>query len=158
MRKAGFRFTTDVPDFINSNMLTDNVIVPESQHTAQASLAALKEGVKEEVKLGQLTFLAEKRGADYTIWPTVCPHEGAKMRKDKICEKGAIHCHWHGRAFPSVTLSQSGRTTFKYIDLTIRLNGDVLAVEMPRQKKWDEPHIAPSVPIDPSQELSGASF
>lgn len=134
MRKQGFRFKTDKPDFINSNFLTDNVIIPKQSEPLQTSISHLQEGEITPVEIGLIKFLIKKEGEGFFIWPSTCPHEGAVMPKEKICA-GIIHCPWHGRKFSAVFLSAAGRVTFKYIDMTITLkNGSFHMQETTTEK------------------------
>ena len=47
-------------------------------------------------KSGILSFFVKDDNGNKSIWPTTCPHEGAKMNKDCIV-RSRILCPWHHR-------------------------------------------------------------
>ena len=47
-------------------------------------------------KSGILSFFVKDDNGNKSVWPTTCPHEGAKMNKDCIV-KSRILCPWHHR-------------------------------------------------------------
>jgi nitrite reductase/ring-hydroxylating ferredoxin subunit len=122
LRKLGFHFITDVPDFLNSNALTDHVIVPKFPSPVRVSLAQLEEGKIERVEAGILAFLVKKQGAAIAVWPALCPHEGAPLEKQHICND-TLQCPWHGRRFRPVVLEQGKRTRWQFLNTTVELDG-----------------------------------
>lgn len=47
-------------------------------------------------KSGILSFFVKDDNGNKSVWPTTCPHEGARMNKDCIV-KSRILCPWHHR-------------------------------------------------------------
>jgi len=120
LRKAGFHFTTDDPDFLNSNELTDNVIVPPFP-SAQAPLGDLSDGQWRRIALGPLAFWVQRKDAGVQVWPAVCPHEGAALTEQHLCGE-TLHCPWHGRKFRAVTLEPGKRGQWQFLNTVVTLH------------------------------------
>ena len=111
LRDHGVQFKTNEPDFLNSNALSDMVIFPKETSENRFDVLGLKEGVRTQVKLGMIELYLTKTSRGLEVLPGICPHEGATMSTDHICE-GAMVCPWHNRKFNPVILNNdSGRMT-----------------------------------------------
>ncbi|MCD6038606.1 MAG: Rieske [2Fe-2S] domain [Gammaproteobacteria bacterium] len=106
LRKQGYHFKTDCPDYHNSNLLGANTIYPVLEADAHFSV----EGLTEKpmlVEAANLKFIASKNNEDtYFIWPATCPHEGGPLIKGTFCKAKAI-CPWHGLHFKAIELSEA---------------------------------------------------
>lgn len=137
MRDQGFCFKTDEPDYLNSNLLTDMVIFPESSRPSTFSIEQLTQGQRTKIKIGSLDLHAVRGLEGLTVWPAVCPHEGAEMHKEHFCN-GELACPWHGRKFPPMSLKNGSKVFISNLELSLENENLVL-----RQR------------ADKSQELSG---
>lgn len=128
LRKQGFRFATDDPDFLNSNRLTDHVIVPGSMAAVRMPVASLPHGRIERIEMGCLPFLAKRDGDAVTIWPALCPHEGAPMAQEHLCE-GVLQCPWHGRRHKGFELRPAeGQAHWRFLGVTVELQDSDLVM------------------------------
>lgn len=119
LRRKGYSFASDEPDFLNSNTLTNNVRPPALQGTHRVSLKSLPTGDRGRINAGPIELLVRPSGEAYTIWTSVCPHEGAPL--DQGASSGnQIECSWHGLKFPGLTLSPGKpRGVLCGLDLTL---------------------------------------
>lgn len=117
LRKQGYRFKTDQPNYYNSNVLGLNTIYPTL--ASQAGFAIDDLTAEPQVrKVGNIEFLAKKDDkGQYLVWPAACPHEGGPLNAGKVCDT-QITCPWHGLRFTGVTLSathpEGSRYGFEY--------------------------------------------
>ena len=127
LRDRGFHFTTDEATFTNSNELTNNVIFPPSEDEARMLLADIPASDKpQNIKLGILELLVKREGNGLMVWPGICPHEGASLTCEDLCD-GVAQCHWHGRRFKSELLIDSGMP-WAFMDFEVALtNGELIA-------------------------------
>ncbi len=134
LRRRGYRFTTDDPDFINSNTLTDNVVLPSLADPVRKRLSEIPAGRVERIAAGPVELLVEKAPGGVKVWPGVCPHEGATLegchRRDNV-----LHCPWHGRRFKAATLAADGQgeSTWTFLGLSVRLEGEDLVISDARE-------------------------
>lgn len=112
LRKKGFHFHTDTPDYYNSNSLTLNTIYPKLDEDHHIALSDFTDQPSSK-KLGNLEFILKKEKADYLIWPGICPHEGGPLANGKFCESH-VSCPWHGLRFNAVRLSKEKPSGAKY--------------------------------------------
>ncbi len=129
LRKEGFSFLTDQPDFHNSNLLSDMVIFPTSSLPIRAAATDVVggEGEVRTLKMGPFRFFAQRDGDGILVWPGTCPHEGARLETSHFCEKKVV-CPWHGRTFSSVRLVDGGRRA-KFGNIQMTLTAGVLVLE-----------------------------
>lgn len=132
LRKKGVTFETDVPDYINSNDMGDHVLFPAGPFTAP--LGNLVEGKKTEIHVGPVQILVERQGSEIRAWPMVCPHEGALMGEEHLCE-GRMKCPWHSRTFPSVVLDQAGQKSLRASNGFVRRRGESLEFSLQRDNR-----------------------
>jgi len=125
LRDAGFHFVTDRADFTNSNRLTNNVYFPASEPLARFKVSDIAED-KQNIKVGILELLVQREGANVRVWPGICPHEGALMKPQHICE-GVAQCPWHGRKFKGALLV-SGGEPWQFMDFEVVLEQTELVV------------------------------
>ena len=106
LRSKGYRFDTDDPNFINSNVLKSNIIYPKLDRSYSLAIDAAKSKKgKHRVSAGPVDFLIELTGeSELSVWLADCPHEGAPMEAGVICGD-QIQCAWHGLRFGCVKLS-----------------------------------------------------
>lgn len=126
LRRKGYSFASDNPDFLNSNTLTNNVKAPAIHGTHRVSLKALTSESRGRVAVGPIELLVRPNGESFTFWTAVCPHEGGPL------EAGAqtgnqIECIWHGLKFPGLTLSP-GKPKGNLCGLDMSLEGSDLIV------------------------------
>lgn len=117
LRKQGYKFRSDPPDFLSSNILTQNTIYPDI--TGQGILDLRGCGDAPEIrKADHLEFIVKKEQDSYLIWPANCPHEGGPLQNGKFCDSQIV-CPWHGLRFSAVKLSytapQAEKYGFKYV-------------------------------------------
>lgn len=128
LRKRGFRFDTDVPDFFNSNDFGNHVIPPPLEAPVRIPLAGIPQGRYERVQAGPIALLVRRTGDAIDVLPGICPHEGAPLDTSHDCG-GALKCPWHGLKFHAVQLSPTGRRSWSFLGLSIRVEADGLVVE-----------------------------
>lgn len=127
LRQRGVRFTTDDADYINSNILTDNVVLPAAREPTRARLPELPPGRVERIAAGPIELLVERVAEGIKVLPGICPHEGAPMEACHRRDDGVLHCPWHGRRFRAATLGPSS-PSWSFLGFTVRLEGDELVV------------------------------
>lgn len=118
LRKKGYQFKTDSPDYYNSNLIGANTIYPKLNNKSVINL----EGITEEPQVktaGNIDFVVKKNAEGvYLLWPAACPHEGGPLIQGKFCEN-KVTCPWHGLPFQAVQLSLKNnralRNGFEYV-------------------------------------------
>jgi hypothetical protein len=128
LRKRGVRFVTDEPDFINANDLSDHVILPSAELPLRLLLRQAADGSYRHISAGPIELLVKKEADELTVWPGLCPHEGAKLEEKNLCEN-RLTCPWHGRTFGATRLPKGGTAVFRYLGLIIERDGDDLVVK-----------------------------
>jgi len=127
LRRKGYRFRSDNPDFLNSNVLTDNVIPPKLEGIHRISLKGITGAGLNCVSAGPIELLVRKEGSDsFTVWPAVCPHEGGPLELGTVCN-GTIACHWHNLKQTGATLTPK-RPQEVLGNLQLSVKGDELVV------------------------------
>jgi nitrite reductase/ring-hydroxylating ferredoxin subunit len=107
MRAAGYSFSTDVPNFVNSNVVANNVVFPPLQTTQSVAVADLLEGTPRTIEVGDRAYILRRTGETVDVWPGVCPHEGAVL-EPKHLSGGMVRCPWHGLEFSARRLTAGG--------------------------------------------------
>lgn len=138
LRCAGFSFTTDNPDFINSNTLSNNVILPDFISPTSLSIEAYSPNQIHSIKLGPLELMLKKIEEGVQIWPGICPHEGALLDSKHICE-GVAHCPWHGRTFNKRILNKNN-PLWLFLNVKVDLSGTELIISK-REKEQNNINI-----------------
>lgn len=109
LRAAGYRFKTDNPDFINSNVIKNNAIFPPMRAPGTIALADLPDQRAVRIPLAERAFILRRDRDAVEVWPGVCLHEGAELGVEHL--GGAVaKCPWHGLEFAAQRLVEGGRT------------------------------------------------
>lgn len=125
LRQKGYRFKTDRPDYLNSNLLGQHTIYPDLTPHAEISLNEIVESPR-IVQAGGVEYLVRKIGEVYQIWPAACPHEGGPLLQGKLCADKII-CPWHGLKFSAAELSMHHPRVTRY-GFEYELMGNHIAV------------------------------
>ena len=121
-------FATDDPNFINSNLLTDNVRLPHLADPIRFDVAGYELGKVYRVAEGPIELLLRPKTRDHVeVWPALCPHEGGLLSEQHLCN-GEVVCPWHGRRFGAVVMARDGHDQWRYLSVTVRRIGDYLEV------------------------------
>jgi nitrite reductase/ring-hydroxylating ferredoxin subunit len=131
LRDAGYHFLTDTATFTTANQLTNNVYFPQSPPLAVWKLSGVSAQEKQSITVGILELLIVREGEGLRVWPGICPHEGAAMTAEHLCE-GVIHCPWHGRKFNGNLLVVGGES-WQFMDFEVALEPDQLVVRRVKQ-------------------------
>ena len=107
LRAAGYRFATDVPDFVNANVVANNVVYPPLSQERSVALADLPEGQPQTMQVGDRAYVLRRTDGAVEVWPGVCPHEGAPLAAGNV-EGHKIKCSWHGLEFAARRLERGG--------------------------------------------------
>ena len=127
LRTRGYLFSEKKPDFLVSNTLSNNVRPPKLGQNRPISLLGLTEGKLHKVSIGPVEFLVRPNpDQSFTVWPEVCPHEGAPLAQGKICGL-QIECLWHGLRFSGAQLSAAESSCLIY-NYHFELDGHTLTV------------------------------
>lgn len=98
LRKAGYRFGTDVPDFYNSNVVAHNTIFPPISAPASILLSDLPNGKPYRVELADRGYIMQRENDGVKIWPGICLHEGAQLDTSNL-RNDRVVCPWHGLSY-----------------------------------------------------------
>ncbi|HUK60461.1 MAG TPA: Rieske (2Fe-2S) protein [Stellaceae bacterium] len=107
LRAQGYSFVTDRPDFLNANIVANDVIFPPLGPAQPILLAELAPEAPVRVELGGRAFILRRRpdgGVD--VWPGICLHEGAALAPEHILGRVA-KCPWHGLEWGASQLSEN---------------------------------------------------
>jgi nitrite reductase/ring-hydroxylating ferredoxin subunit len=96
LRKKGYAFRSDPPDYYNSNQLTNNTVYPELPEGACIRVDTLPMHETTPCMAGDMEFLVRRGEGEVLIWPSACPHEGGELGKGRQKEDCRIECPWHG--------------------------------------------------------------
>ncbi|HTR87490.1 MAG TPA: hypothetical protein VMI56_23605 [Reyranella sp.] len=109
LRKQGFRFKSDEPDYVISSMLTWHTLPPQLDRQYEIELKP-SDGTEtlQTFQAGPLSFLYTFDNAGVAqIWPEACPHEGGPLAQSLTSPaKGCLTCPWHGIEIRALRLSQ----------------------------------------------------
>ncbi len=124
LRRKGYHFLTDRPDYLNSNTLTDNVVAPRVTAEYRFPVSSFSEA-RAKISAGPVDLLVRKDAdGSVQVWPEACPHEGGPLAEAEMCER-ALVCPWHHLKFAATILTPAtpkGRVG----DLEISLEGNEL--------------------------------
>jgi len=113
LRKIGYCFKTDKPNYYNSNILGQHTIYPDLLEPTSISLDDITDTPTAK-KVGEIEFIVQKTQENHIlIWPAVCPHEGGPLLQGKFCQQ-RITCPWHGLHFNAANLSIQSPTDSRY--------------------------------------------
>ncbi len=98
LRAANYRFATDAPNFLNSNVVANNVEFPAFPGHHSIALKDLPEAELYRAEVGDRAFILRRSGQQLEVWPGICPHEGAELGAGDVTGK-LVRCPWHGLEF-----------------------------------------------------------
>jgi nitrite reductase/ring-hydroxylating ferredoxin subunit len=129
LRKRGYRFKSDPPDFLSANSMASSTIPPRPTETRRVDTRALRTGEIEKIPLGTVEILV-RRQPDGTLqlWPEACPHEGGSLASGKVCGENELRCPWHGLKFAGARLGAGYAQTVRLGGASARLEGDELVL------------------------------
>lgn len=133
LRKKGYTFRSDPPDYYNSNLLTNNTCYPMLHADTTISLGELPMGKKKIVSAGPVDFLVLKEEKRAMIWPAACPHEGGNLYKGKLHDDCRMECPWHGLKFSAAILSEAQPSAEAY-GFVYTLEGGILTIRNPNRQ------------------------
>jgi len=105
LRAAGYRFATDVPDFLNTNVIANNVVFPPLSQVRSIALTDLPEGELRTIQIADRAYVLRRKDGAVEVWPGVCPHEGAPLGANDVLGN-KIKCSWHGLEFAARRLNR----------------------------------------------------
>ncbi len=103
LRAAGYRFQTDTPDFVNANVIANNVVFPPLAGQHSISLTELADGQARRIEVGDRAYVLRRVGQTVEVWPGICPHEGAALQVGQL-SGATLKCPWHGLEYGVRTL------------------------------------------------------
>ncbi len=128
LRRRGFKFAYEEPNYVNSNSTSNNVCPPPLNGPQRISLASLPIQNLTKVTAGNIDFLVYKEShSEIRIWTDVCPHEGGPLSQGKICN-GQMECPWHGLKFAGARLAPD-HPQAEFSHYRFELDRDELIVE-----------------------------
>jgi nitrite reductase/ring-hydroxylating ferredoxin subunit len=105
LRATGYRFKTDDPDFINSNVIENNTIYPAVAAPESIALDDLPDGQATGVSIASRAFILRRDARAVDVWPGVCPHEGAELKPEHLRMR-TVKCPWHGLEYAPRRLAE----------------------------------------------------
>lgn len=103
LRKLGYRFRSDDPNYILSSSLESATIPPKLSGSHTVELKKLN-GELGRFSVERLDFVYRPDGSGgWLIWPAVCPHEGGPLDCNRP-EGHLLRCPWHGIKFRALAL------------------------------------------------------
>ncbi|MBT7543664.1 MAG: Rieske 2Fe-2S domain-containing protein [Gammaproteobacteria bacterium] len=135
LRKYGYNFKSDPPDYCSSNKLTNNTVYPSLKYPIKINIKeftrinALNNKKRSLYKFGEkeISFIVKKiSNIEFYIWPSVCPHEGASLEDGDFCDN-RVTCPWHGLNFTGSKLSKEKNTISKY-GFIYKLENDFITI------------------------------
>jgi nitrite reductase/ring-hydroxylating ferredoxin subunit len=127
LREKGYSFISCGGDFIESNSLAWNVLPPKLKGEHHILLHEVSRTDLKKVNVGPIDFLIRRDDDDnITVWPDVCPHEGASLAKGRVCQ-GQIKCAWHGIRFKGAKLSK-GKPRDQFGNYEFRLESHTVVI------------------------------
>lgn len=126
LRAADYRFTTDAPDFYNSNVIGNNVEFPAYRGSHTLSIREIPEGGLRRERVGDRAYILRRTGQSLEVWPGVCPHEGASLDVGNV-DGRMVRCPWHGLEFGPRRLG-AGASTAVVCGALLELEGDRLSI------------------------------
>ncbi|MDA1277813.1 MAG: Rieske 2Fe-2S domain-containing protein [Verrucomicrobia bacterium] len=104
LRNAGFRFKSDIPDYIVASALDNHTIPPALTIVQDIALVETGPSQPTPFRIEALDFLYLFQNGVISLWPGACPHEGGPLCDGRL-EDGGIVCPWHGLRFPPLRLT-----------------------------------------------------
>ena len=128
LRKLGFSFETDNPNYLNSNDLNCKLIPPKNNHKGDLTLEFSNFPVGEihKINIDEISLFIKRNKKNLQIWPGICPHEGAELTSE--CFIGdTLTCPWHNLKYKPHKLNLKNSELsllglkFKYFDGFIKI-------------------------------------
>jgi nitrite reductase/ring-hydroxylating ferredoxin subunit len=107
LRAVGYRFGTDAPDFVNANVLANNVVFPPLAAARSLSIADIPEQQPQRIDIGDRAYVVRRVGEAVEVWPGICLHEGAALAPANL-HGHTIKCPWHGLEYGARQLKSGG--------------------------------------------------
>ena len=135
LRKYGYNFKSDPPDYYSSNKLINNTVYPNLKYPIKINIKeftdinALNNKKGSLYKFGEkeISFIVKKiSNIEFYIWPSVCPHEGASLEDGDFCDN-RVTCPWHGLNFTGSKLSKEKNIISKY-GFIYKLENDFITI------------------------------
>jgi hypothetical protein len=98
LRKKGYTFRSDPPDYFTANLASNNTIYPALPEGASLRIEGLSAAITER-QIEDFPFLLCRDGDHVLIWPATCPHEGGPLGRGILGNNCRIECPWHGMKF-----------------------------------------------------------
>lgn len=156
LRKAGFRFKAEPPNFINANSMTPNLIEPGYMRSEESfSLAGLGVGETRVLQLDEFRGIIVKHESQdrYRVWPRVCPHEGADLAEAKLCSNGRERtCSWHGLRIAGIEVN-ADQPRGRLGRLEVNLVAGMIRVRVVGEKSLEGGALGLVVPTSCGSEL-----
>ena len=116
LRKNKFRFLSDPPDYVSSNIMSFCTIYPTIKPNFKYDINKIPIGDKKIISVSNINFLVERLGKyEIFLWPGECPHQGASLIDNcKFVENNKLQCPWHGIKILPVKLSPSTGSITQY--------------------------------------------
>jgi len=129
LRKNKFRFLSDPPDYVSSNIMSFCTIYPiiESEFTYDVNQISVDE--RKVISVSDINFILERVSVnEILVWPGECPHQGASLINNcEIVEHNKIKCPWHGLKILPVELSLSSGAVTQY-SFIFSLDNNILKI------------------------------
>ena len=114
LRKIGYEFLDNQPNYISSNNMNLNVIYPKMNKPFKKSLIELPLDEDHSVYAEKNLFIFNKKSDhELLIWPGVCPHQGGSLENCPISGNAKV-CPWHGLNIPAIELKNNETNVNKY--------------------------------------------
>lgn len=126
LRAANYRFATDNPDFLNSNVIANNVQFPTFTGHHSIAIKDLPEAEPHRAEVGDRAYIIRRSGQQLEVWPGVCPHEGAVLGAADVAGK-LVRCPWHGLEFGARRFGPGGGKVVM-CGAQLEINGDCLTI------------------------------
>ena len=114
LRKTGYEFIDNQPNYISSNNMNLNVIYPKMNKPFKKPLVELPLDEDHSVYAEENLFIFNKKSDhELLIWPGVCPHQGGSLENCPISGNAKV-CPWHGLNIPAIELKNNETNVNKY--------------------------------------------
>jgi len=127
LRKCGYSFRSDPPDYITSNLTGRHTVYPKLAGDAVIALDAVPMDVNTLCEAGNGSFVLRRRKDDVLIWSAACPHQGGELQKGTFLDDCRLQCPWHGLTFSAACLSADRPSAAMY-GFLYRLEGDAIHI------------------------------
>lgn len=125
LRDKGYSFHRECLDFISANSVQENIIYPNVDE--EIRLPNISVGQTTTIQFAVIPFILRRNSEDeYSIWPGICPHQGASLINAKIRDS-KIKCDWHCQEVKAIKISKTQASVkFKNIQITLNLDSQTI--------------------------------